>query len=353
MNRWMVVGLVALVLSLAGMVTPVRAQADDAIAGRLGGTGADFTAKYGDPIDDVKAPGLNGATIRSYEVFGFAEVSAIVSGGDVIGLTLRPVVGDTWTAEAAATVLGDFGPDDADYNGRQSIGPSDAGFRTAAQGTSDALEDALDDDLYEDLDLGGDPGDFFVVYYQSPTPNFYVALTITLGTVGERDAIDLTSGAVPAEVAAEEPATEPEEDGSTGGVQPLNADELVYASQVTDILIDVAGASGRLGELFTNFQPADYFDLDWQIDVASQIIILQSSYDTALTIVPPPAFAEMHTYFLSSLEKYDQAGDLLIYGIDNLDATALEQAAILIESAAADIATANALLTQIREDRGI
>jgi hypothetical protein len=144
-----------------------------------------------------------------------------------------------------------------------------------------------------------------------------------------------------------------EDESSAGGVEPLNADEMVYALQVADILSDVGGASGRLGDLFTNFEPADYFNLDWQIDVAAQIYVFQSSYDTALTIVPPPAFAEMHVYFLSSLQKYDQAGDLLIYGIDNLDATALDQAVILIESAAADIGTANALLSQIRAERGI
>jgi hypothetical protein len=353
MTRWLGILALSLMLSMAGSLVPASAQADDPIAGRLGGSGAEFTKKYGDPIDSSDAPALDGGAIRSYDVFGFAEVSAIVFDGDVVGLTLRPVEGDTWTAQAAETVIRDFGPDDADYGVRQSIGPSDTGFRTAAQGTSDAIEDALDDETYDDLDIGGDPGDFFVVYYQSPTPNFYVALTITLGTAGERDAIALSSGAVSAEVAVEEPAAEPESSATNGGVQPLTAEEMVYASQVTEILIDVAGASGRLGELFTNFEPADYFDLNWQIDVAAQIVILQSSYDTALTIVPPPAFAEMHNYFLSSLENYDQAGDLLIYGIDNLDPTALEQAAILIESAAADIATANALLDQIREERGI
>ncbi len=34
----------------------------------------------------------------------------------VVGMTLRPVEGDTWTMGAAETVLGDFAPADADYD---------------------------------------------------------------------------------------------------------------------------------------------------------------------------------------------------------------------------------------------
>ena len=82
-------------------------------------------------------------------------------------------------------------------------------------------------------------------------------------------------------------------------------------------------------------------------------LIIQDCYDRALLLVPPPAFADVHAYFLSALQKYDQATELLVYGIDNLDTVALEQASLLIQSASVDMDIANALLAEIRAERGI
>ena len=192
------IAIAACVLLALGLLPSRSVAQDEPVRYRLGGSEEDFTEKYGRPIETVALSEHDG-TVQTYEIFGFQSVSATVFDGRVIKLVLRAVAGDTWTEEAARTVIGDFGPTDAEYDDEfLPLGPTDAGDRLGIQGRSEALADSVDEDTYDRFEAEGEPGDFFVTLYGTGGSQ-YTSLSLDLGIAAEADASD---GAVDEERAA-------------------------------------------------------------------------------------------------------------------------------------------------------
>ncbi len=173
-----------------GGAAPSSIAQDDATRYRFGGTENDFTDKYGEPTKTVDLLGREDTSVLTYSIFGFQEVSTVVYDGKVIGMTLRPVDGDTWTTQAAQVVLNDFAPADAEYDDVQvPLGQSDTGNQIALQGTSDGLSEEIEQEIYDEFEAEGEPGTFYAILYEVGT-NQYSGLSINLGTAEAASAGD-------------------------------------------------------------------------------------------------------------------------------------------------------------------
>lgn len=182
-----VLGVLAALLTLTG--TPGGATAQDkAVTERFGGTEEDFTAKYGDPVATLDIPNRADTERLSYAIQGFETVEAMVHDGTIVGLTLRPVAGDTWSIDAVDTVIDDFGPTDAEFDGEQLAlgGDVGGGTRVGIQGFSDGVAASLDEAVYEEFEAAGDPGDFFVALSDLGGGR-YSGLMVTLGEASVAD----------------------------------------------------------------------------------------------------------------------------------------------------------------------
>lgn len=128
------------------------------------------------------------------------------------------------------------------------------------------------------------------------------------------------------------------------------ANVAAYIDEITPILSDMSDSLGRFSALASN--PRIGSD-DWTIEVATELAIWRVSYERAQEIVPPASIASVHAETLSSLNLLNDASFLIAEGLDTFDAAKLEQAAALIQEATDKIGTANDLLTEFRDERGL
>jgi hypothetical protein len=82
---------------------------------------------------------------------------------------------------------------------------------------------------------------------------------------------------------------------------------------------------------------------DWTNEVKAQLDIWDSNYEEALTLNPPPVFAETHALLLEALRIYGDAGDDAALGLDTLDPA-------MINQAASKVAKANESFIQVVEE---
>ena len=132
--------------------------------------------------------------------------------------------------------------------------------------------------------------------------------------------------------------------------QGLNSDEQAYIDEMIPIMRTITSSMDKSSELF---QDPRIGDDDWTIQLATQFVIWDTTYDEASAIVPPPAFASIHNLVLESLSLLSSAGDDIATGIDTFDPILLEQGANKITQAASLMVQATDELNQLRSERGL
>ena len=132
--------------------------------------------------------------------------------------------------------------------------------------------------------------------------------------------------------------------------QGLNADEQAYIDGMIPIMTTITNSMDDAAALF---QDPRVGEDDWTLQVATQFVIWDTTYEEASAIVPPPAFVSMHNLVLESLNLLSSAGDDIATGIDTFDPVLLEQGANKITQAGTLMIQATDELEQLRAERGI
>jgi len=113
------------------------------------------------------------------------------------------------------------------------------------------------------------------------------------------------------------------------GLPALSSEEQSYASALQDNVNMVANALKELASLMTEFQIGND---EWTLDVATQLVIIQLAYDEAIQMNPPDSMAHIHYKYIQAMNDFNDATDLIASGIDNLDASMIEQATSKMQS---------------------
>lgn len=132
--------------------------------------------------------------------------------------------------------------------------------------------------------------------------------------------------------------------------QGLSDQEQAYIDTVLPIISDMTDSLDAASDLFDN--PRIGQD-DWKIDLAVQLVVWRTSYETLSGITPPPAFATMHGLLLESFRLYNDASYDIASGLDSLDGSLLEAGANKMLQAAEVLDQATAELNRIKDERGI
>ena len=109
----------------------------------------------------------------------------------------------------------------------------------------------------------------------------------------------------------------------------LTASEQNYAATMEDHALRVVEALDELSALMAN--PQIGYD-EWTIDVAIQITIIRLLYDEALEIEPPGSMADIHYNYMQAMWHFDRSMDLIVEGIDPLNADLIYQATSEMEA---------------------
>jgi hypothetical protein len=104
---------------------------------------------------------------------------------------------------------------------------------------------------------------------------------------------------------------------------PFTAAEQAYASAIVDQSTTLAGALAELGDLSQNYQ---FGDDEWTINVATQLAKIRLVYDEAMAMSPPSSMTEIHYKYTQGLKHYNTMTELFAQGIDELNASLIEQA---------------------------
>lgn len=84
-----------------------------------------------------------------------------------------------------------------------------------------------------------------------------------------------------------------------------------------------------MGALLTQAgqNPYLFFDPDWKIAIALEIVLLEARVDDLADMRrPPPFLTQMHNLVLTAVREHRQLIDALVKGIDNVDEEALSRA---------------------------
>ncbi len=109
----------------------------------------------------------------------------------------------------------------------------------------------------------------------------------------------------------------------------LTASEQNYAATMADHGSRVSEALGNLGDLMANPQ---FLDDEWILDVAIEITIIRLLYEEAQEIEPPNSMADIHYNYMQAMWHYDRSVDLIVEGIDTLNADLIYQATSEMEA---------------------
>ena len=109
----------------------------------------------------------------------------------------------------------------------------------------------------------------------------------------------------------------------------LTASEQNYAAAMADHGSRVSEALGNLGDLMANPQ---FLDDEWILDVAIEITIIRLLCEEAQEIEPPNSMADIHYKYMQAMWHYDRSMDLIVEGIDTLNADLIYQATSEMEA---------------------
>jgi len=125
------------------------------------------------------------------------------------------------------------------------------------------------------------------------------------------------------------------------GLPAISSEEQSYATAIQDNAYAVANVLEELSFLMT--EPEIGND-EWTLDVATQLVIIQLAYDEAIQMTPPDSMAHIHYKYIQAMNDFNDATDLIASGIDNLDASMIEQATSKIQSGSQHLVEATDLV---------
>lgn len=132
-----------------------------------------------------------------------------------------------------------------------------------------------------------------------------------------------------------------------GEVAPaLTTAEQAYANAVADQAMSVGKALTQFGELLQNPQ---YGDDAWTLQVATQLVIIQTVYDQAMELDPPSSMAEIHLKYTQGMKAYNDMTYLFARGVDELDLNLIDQAVTKMETGIRLINEATELMREFTE----
>ncbi len=151
-------------------------------------------------------------------------------------------------------------------------------------------------------------------------------------------AIAISGGETPA------PVTAPEEPTTT-----ITASEQAYATAIVEHSSKVSTAMSELSGLASEWQIGDD---EWTFNVAIQLTTIRLLYDEAMEIEPPSSMADIHYKYVQAMQHFDTAVDLIIEGVDTLDADLINQATAEINSGTLFINEATRLTEEFFATKG-
>lgn len=117
--------------------------------------------------------------------------------------------------------------------------------------------------------------------------------------------------------------------GSTNGTQSVPEQEAITVAE-QDYLSTLTDHTETMGDAFTNlgilFESPQYFDDDWILYTAVELVIIQLVYEEVLEISPPSSLTNIHSKFIEAMAHYNTSTYLIIQGIDYLNPSLIEQA---------------------------
>ncbi|MFC2067747.1 hypothetical protein ACFLTP_01860 [Chloroflexota bacterium] len=129
---------------------------------------------------------------------------------------------------------------------------------------------------------------------------------------------------------------------------PLTSAERAYSNTTTDQVISLSNALTELAELFQNPQIDDD---QWTRRLATQIVIIQKTYDEAIKLDPPSSQEQIHHKYIQALEYYNDSTYLLIQWLDEQDSNLIAQATKKLVIGAQLFEEATALVLEFEETR--
>lgn len=101
--------------------------------------------------------------------------------------------------------------------------------------------------------------------------------------------------------------------------------ETEYAQEIAALSNAWSSAFAAISTLATDAgdNPVLMFDEDWQGSMARVLVIIQVTDDRIRGLDPPSKFTDVHKDLLSAAGHFDVMIELMILGIDNMDAEAL------------------------------
>lgn len=293
--RLLIAGLVVLLLSSA-VVVPVQAQDDDGRDARLGGTRKSIENESGKPVNNRK----DDAARYKVDDYGLFQVTChkdrvlqftIFAKGKEAPLTAA--FGDNWSRGDAISEARGFLPKDAKVRDQQ-VETEDQNW--AFQVTSRALEDTFAESTYERYDVGGKPGDAYILLYLSEDETVY-AMDISIGSAEE--------------AVADRWKADVEDEG-------ISEEEQAYIDRLKDEINTVRQSAHNLSNLFSRFPIGND---EWTIAVAANLVTFQLAYQSAIDDPPPTSRLEgIHALRISYLSVLDSAAADYITGFDTLNA---------------------------------
>ena len=103
----------------------------------------------------------------------------------------------------------------------------------------------------------------------------------------------------------------------------ITASEQAYAASVADQSNTLSEAFYDLSELTSNPQIGNN---DWTVSVVIQLLTIQELYDKAMDLDPPNSMAAIHLKYIQAMDNYNDATYLFAEGVDELDASLIDEA---------------------------
>ena len=311
---------------------------------RIGGTIESWEAEYGPPI---KGEGEAADLFTEYDLPGYSTVFADEHLGRIHRISLyspRPEGEEwskdephemDWTVRKAHELARRFLPRDAEV-----FDPDEdrvGGIMTECE--SEALRDEVPTELYD---------------YVDNTPVYGGCsywLDVNLGDEGHVSNITVE---LEIEERLDSPANRDDDEDAASDAEDagaaVSAEERAYA-------LAVAGQAETISEsmsLFTDLMQAPRIgEDDWTIQLAGVLVTWRFTYEEALALTPPPAFAEVHAVYLDALGYLVAAADDIEVGIDTFDVARLSQAAVNLDLATQLLAEVERLVREISAERGL
>jgi len=143
-------------------------------------------------------------------------------------------------------------------------------------------------------------------------------------------------------------ASLPEASPSTSPPTTITAAEQAYALVVADQSTTMSTALTELGDLLQDYRLGDD---EWATDVVTQLVKIRMVYNEAMAMTPPSSMTEIHYKYSQGLKHYNTMTDLLAQGIDELDASLIEQAATEMDIGTDYIKEATKLMNDFTESK--